>query len=158
MLAFLSIDRCWPGAGLAHGLAHGLSGPDCAPGKTLRRASRYNAVARAHLPRVVAAVYYTTASSSRGPGSRGEETVTMAMPRIRPLGPDETTPEARDVLERFQRERGNMPNMFRTMALRPEIMQTAVEHMRAVFSTGTVETRLKEMLAVRVSQINDCHY
>jgi alkylhydroperoxidase family enzyme len=82
----------------------------------------------------------------------------MAMPRIRPLGPDEVTPQAREVLERFQRERGNMPNMFRTMALRPEIMQTAVEHMRAVFSTGTVETRLKEMLAVRVSQINDCHY
>ena len=82
----------------------------------------------------------------------------MAMPRIRPRNPDEVAPEARDVLERFMSERGNMPNMFRTMALRPEIMQTAVEHMRAVFATGTVETRLKEMLAVRVSQINDCHY
>jgi len=48
--------------------------------------------------------------------------------------------------------------MFRTMALRPDIMRTAAEHMRAIFSTGTVETRLKEMLAVRVSQINDCQY
>ena len=82
----------------------------------------------------------------------------MAKPRIRPLAPDETTPEAREVLERFQHERGAMPNMFRTMALRPDIMRTAADHMRAVFSTGTVETRLKEMLAVRVSQINDCHY
>ncbi|HEX8996324.1 MAG TPA: carboxymuconolactone decarboxylase family protein [Ktedonobacterales bacterium] len=82
----------------------------------------------------------------------------MAMPRIRPLGPDEATPEAREVLEGFVRERGNMPNMFRTMALRPEIMRTAADHMKAVFNTGTVETRLKEMLAVRVSQINDCHY
>lgn len=82
----------------------------------------------------------------------------MAMPRIRPLEPDEAAPEAREVLERFARERGNMPNMFRTMALRPEIMRTAAEHMQAVFSTGTVEKRLKEMLAVRVSQINDCHY
>ena len=82
----------------------------------------------------------------------------MAMPRIRPLGPDEATPEAREVLEGFVRERGNMPNMFRTMALRSEIMRTAAEHMQAIFTTGTVETRLKEMLAVRVSQINDCHY
>lgn len=82
----------------------------------------------------------------------------MAMPRIRPLNPDEAAPEARDVLEDFMRARGNMPNMFRTMALRPEIMQTAVAHMQAVFNTGTVEQRLKEMLAVRVSQINDCHY
>ena len=82
----------------------------------------------------------------------------MAKPRIRPLTADEAPAEARETLERFQRERGNMPNMFRTMALRPEIMNTAAAHMRAIFSTGTVETRLKEMLAVRVSQINDCLY
>lgn len=82
----------------------------------------------------------------------------MAMPRIRPLGPDEVTPEALEVLEQFQRERGAMPNMFRTMALRPEIMRTAADHMRAIFETGTVDTRLKEMLTVRVSQINDCLY
>jgi AhpD family alkylhydroperoxidase len=30
--------------------------------------------------------------------------------------------------------------------------------MRAIFSTGTVDERLKEMLAVRVSQINHCAY
>jgi hypothetical protein len=44
------------------------------------------------------------------------------------------------------------------MAVRPEIMATAEAHLRAVFTTGTVEPRLKEMLAVRVSQINDCNY
>jgi alkylhydroperoxidase family enzyme len=80
------------------------------------------------------------------------------MARIRPLKPDEVGPETREEFARFERERGAIPNMFRTMALRPEIMRTAAEHMRAIFSTGTVETRLKEMLAVRVSQINDCHY
>jgi alkylhydroperoxidase family enzyme len=80
------------------------------------------------------------------------------MARIRPLRPDEVGPEAREEFAQFERERGAIPNMFRTMALRPEIMRTAAEHMRAIFSTGTVDTRLKEMLAVRVSQINDCHY
>jgi alkylhydroperoxidase family enzyme len=80
------------------------------------------------------------------------------MARIRPLGPEDVGPEAREEFERLERERGATPNMFRTMALRPEIMRTAAEHMRAIFSTGTVDTRLKEMLAVRVSQINDCHY
>ncbi len=80
------------------------------------------------------------------------------MARIRPLDPEEATPEARAVLETFQQERGNMPNMFRTMARRPEIMETAAAHMRAIFTTGTVEPRLKEMLAVRVSQVNHCNY
>jgi alkylhydroperoxidase family enzyme len=80
------------------------------------------------------------------------------MARIRPRNPDEVGPESRDLFERLRRERGNVPNMFRTMALRPEIANTAEAHLRAVFTTGTVEPRLKEMLAVRVSQINDCMY
>ena len=80
------------------------------------------------------------------------------MARIRPLEPEEVGPEARAIFERFLQTRGNIPNMFRTMALRPELMATAEAHLRAVFTTGTVELRLMEMLAVRVSQINNCDY
>jgi alkylhydroperoxidase family enzyme len=80
------------------------------------------------------------------------------MARIRPLEPEEVGPRTQELFESFRRERGNIPNMFRTMALRPEIAETAAAHMRAIFSTGTVDARLKEMLAVRVSQINDCMY
>jgi alkylhydroperoxidase family enzyme len=80
------------------------------------------------------------------------------MPRIRPLGPEDVGPETQAIFARFFGERGNIPNMFRTMAVRPEIMQTAEAHLRAVMATGAVEARLKEMLAVRVSQLNDCNY
>jgi alkylhydroperoxidase family enzyme len=44
------------------------------------------------------------------------------------------------------------------MAYRPEIAATADAHLQAIFEGGTVEKRLKEMLAVRVSQVNDCAY
>jgi alkylhydroperoxidase family enzyme len=77
---------------------------------------------------------------------------------MRPLDPEEVGPATRELFESFERERGNVPNMFRTMARRPEMAETVAAHMRAIFSTGTVEARLKEMLAVRVSQINDCMY
>src|SRR5581483_2806571 len=80
------------------------------------------------------------------------------MPRIRTLGPEEVGPEVGAMFERFQQQRGNIPNMFRTLAYRPEIALTAAAHMDAIFNTGTVDQRLKEMLAVRVSQINDCVY
>ncbi len=80
------------------------------------------------------------------------------MPRIRPLDSDDVDPEMRAIFARYQRDRGNIPNMFRTMAHRPEIAATAEAHLQAIFNTGTVEKRLKEMLAVRVSQINDCAY
>jgi alkylhydroperoxidase family enzyme len=78
------------------------------------------------------------------------------MARMRPLEPEEVGPTTQELFASF--ERGNVPNIFRTMARRPEIAETAAAHMRAIFSTGTVEARLKEMLAVRVAQINDCMY
>ena len=52
----------------------------------------------------------------------------------------------------------NMSGIFHIMAHRPEIMQHAVELLNAAMRTGTVEPTLKELLAIRVSQVNDCHY
>ncbi len=80
------------------------------------------------------------------------------MPRIRPLDSGDVDPATQAIFARYQRDRGNIPNMFRTMAYRPEIAATADAHLQAVFNTGTIDKRLKEMLAVRVSQINDCAY
>jgi hypothetical protein len=48
--------------------------------------------------------------------------------------------------------------MFKTMAHRPEIMQTAVAHLRAVLETGTVPFKLKQLMIVRTSQLNRCEY
>lgn len=80
------------------------------------------------------------------------------MPRLKALSLEEAAPEVQEVLEEFRRKRGNVPNMFRTMAVRPEIAVTAAAHMKAVLTSGTVPTRLKEMLVVRVSQLNGCEY
>ena len=82
----------------------------------------------------------------------------MTTPRIRPLTPDQAAPEVRPILETYLKERGNIPNMFRTVAHRPEILRTMIEHFRAVMETGTVPAKLKELVIVRTSQINACQY
>jgi alkylhydroperoxidase family enzyme len=51
-----------------------------------------------------------------------------------------------------------MSTLFRTMAQRPEIMRHSIQLLDVVMRTGTVEPRLKELLAVRVSQVNYCYY
>ncbi len=53
---------------------------------------------------------------------------------------------------------GTMSTLFRTMARRPEIMQHSMQLLETVMRSGTVEPRLKELLAVRVSQVNYCYY
>jgi uncharacterized peroxidase-related enzyme len=55
-------------------------------------------------------------------------------------------------------QRGNVPNMFRVMAHRPEIFATMQAHFAAVLNSGTVSTRLKELIIVRTSQVNVTPY
>jgi len=80
------------------------------------------------------------------------------VPRLTKLAPDRVGGEAREVFDGFLKERGNVPNMFRTAAHRPEIMKTMTAHFRTVMNTGNVERKLKEMMAVRVSHLNGCEY
>lgn len=63
-----------------------------------------------------------------------------------------------EIYDTYLKERGNVPNMFRTVAHRPEYLRTLIAHFRTVMNTGTVPTRLKELLVVRVSQMNRCEY
>ena len=53
---------------------------------------------------------------------------------------------------------GSMSTLFRTMGHRPELMQQSMQLLQTAMRGGTVDPRLKELLAVRVSQVNHCFY
>ena len=80
------------------------------------------------------------------------------MSRISKLERSEVTPEMSTLYDKIFAQRGNVPNMFRTMAHRPEIFSTMMAHFSAVLNTGTVSTKLKELIIVRTSQINATPY
>jgi len=77
---------------------------------------------------------------------------------VRPRDPEEVAPEVRSVFGTFLRERGNIPNMFRTVGIRPKHLTTMIAHFRTVMNEGSVPPLLKELLAVRVSSLNRCRY
>jgi uncharacterized peroxidase-related enzyme len=80
------------------------------------------------------------------------------MPRLPAIDPAAAPDEAKPVLQAFYEARGNYPNMFRTLSVRPEIMRTAAEHMAAVTGPGTVPQALKELCIVLVSTLNSTPY
>jgi len=80
------------------------------------------------------------------------------MARLSKLSLEQVDAETRQVFEAYLKERGNIPNMFRTLAHRPEILKTMTAHFGVVMNAGTVEKKLKEMIAVRVSYLNQCEY
>jgi alkylhydroperoxidase family enzyme len=81
-----------------------------------------------------------------------------ALPRISRLTKEQVDAETGKIFDVYLKERGHVPNMFRTVAHRPEIFRTMIAHFRAVMNTGTVPARLKELVIVRTSQINHCEY
>jgi alkylhydroperoxidase family enzyme len=52
----------------------------------------------------------------------------------------------------------SMSALFRTMAHRPELAKQSMQLLETAMRAGTVDPRLKELLAVRVSQVNHCFY
>ena len=80
------------------------------------------------------------------------------MPRIPRLSKDEVPDEVRELYRTVGSQRGNVPNMFRIHAHRPEILRGVMQHLQASTNSGTVPVRLKELVATLVSKINQCHY
>jgi alkylhydroperoxidase family enzyme len=80
------------------------------------------------------------------------------MPRLPRLNKDEVTGDVRELYADVGAKRGNVPNMFRVYAHRPEILKTMVAHLNAITNTGTVPVRTKELVATLVSRINGCEY
>jgi uncharacterized peroxidase-related enzyme len=80
------------------------------------------------------------------------------MPRISRLNRNQVRPASVAIYDRTLRDRGNVPNMFRTLAHRPEIFETIIAHMDAVLNTGTLPKALKELVIVRTSQVNRTPY
>ena len=79
-------------------------------------------------------------------------------PRIRPRNPDEVDPQVRRIFEAFLKDRGNIPNMFRTVGVLPTHLTTMIRHFSTVMTEGTVPVLLKELLSIRVSSLNGCRY
>lgn len=80
------------------------------------------------------------------------------MSRISRVNRNDVSPDMVALFDKIYAQRGNVPNMFRVMAHRPEIFATMQEHFAAVLQTGTVPTRLKELIIVRTSQVNKTPY
>ncbi|MGH9651286.1 MAG: carboxymuconolactone decarboxylase family protein, partial [Terriglobales bacterium] len=101
-----------------------------------------------------------------GGASRGERRAEPWAPareaarrmRISRLDKSQVDAESGALYDHYLQVRGNVPNMFRTVAHRPQILRTLVAHFRAVMETGTVPVKLKELVIVRTSQMNTCEY
>ncbi|HEX3149674.1 MAG TPA: hypothetical protein VHR66_16480 [Gemmataceae bacterium] len=77
------------------------------------------------------------------------------MPHLPPLRNDEVLEEARSTLERLQGKLGQVPNMYRTFAHAPKVLDAAVSMAQAIRSD--LDPKVRELAYLKVTAITDCH-
>jgi AhpD family alkylhydroperoxidase len=56
------------------------------------------------------------------------------------------------------RKLARVPNFWRAIAHRPEYLQSEWTKLRLILETGSIDRKVKEMIAVAVSATNNCDY
>ena len=80
------------------------------------------------------------------------------MGRLPKLEREQVGPEIQAIYDTYLKERGNVPNAFKTFAHIPSYLTTMIAHYRAVMFTGEIPFKHKELLFLHVSRLNACRY
>ncbi|MEM6590623.1 MAG: peroxidase-related enzyme [Cyanobacteria bacterium P01_C01_bin.73] len=77
---------------------------------------------------------------------------------IQPVTPATASPEMQAIFQEIKQGFGKVPNLFLTMAHHPPLLKANWEKVKAVMMGGNLPRRLKEAIALLVSQDNGCQY
>ncbi len=78
------------------------------------------------------------------------------MPLLEPVGDDTTSTPAKATFEKLHAKLKMVPNIFRTMAHAPEVLDATLTF-NASFQSG-LDPKLRELAYLKTSLLNECHY
>jgi uncharacterized peroxidase-related enzyme len=81
----------------------------------------------------------------------------MTMSRISQIDPTTATGRAKELLEAVKSKLGLVPNMTRAMANAPAVLDGYLQ-LRGALGKGTLPSKVREQIALAVSQANGCDY
>lgn len=76
------------------------------------------------------------------------------MPHVPPLSNDESG-QARESLDALQTKLGQVPNMYRTLAHSPRVLDAAISMAQAI--RIDLDAKFRELAYLKVTQMTDCH-
>ena len=78
------------------------------------------------------------------------------MPLLDPVADDTTSSPAKATFEKLHAKLKMVPNIFRTIAHAPEVLDATLTF-NASFQSG-LDPKLRELAYLKTSLINECHY
>ena len=79
------------------------------------------------------------------------------MPRLQPISTDTADEKAKELLNQVQAKLGMTPNIMRTMANSPAVLEAYLGFGEAL-AKGSLSSKLREQIALAVSEANGCTY
>ncbi len=79
------------------------------------------------------------------------------MPRIRAIETSQAAPKARSLLEGVQQKLGMTPNLMRTMANSPAVLEAYLGFSNSL-GRSRLSPKLREQIALTVGEVNQCGY
>jgi len=79
------------------------------------------------------------------------------MPRLRAIETTDAAPKTKALLEGVQKKLGMIPNIMRTMANSPAVLE-AYLGMSGALGAGSLSPKLREQIALTVAELNGCQY
>jgi AhpD family alkylhydroperoxidase len=79
------------------------------------------------------------------------------MPRLQPVDPNQTTGKTKTLLEGVGKALGVIPNMMRTMAEAPPVLEGYLA-LSGALGKGRLSAKLREQIALAVAEQNACEY
>lgn len=79
------------------------------------------------------------------------------MSRIPAINPNHATGQGQRLLNGVESKLGFVPNIMRTMANSPAVLQGYLEFSKSL-SKGNLSPKFREQIALAVSEVNDCQY
>ena len=78
------------------------------------------------------------------------------MPHLPPLANHEAPPAARKLFDRIQAAFGMVPNIYRTLAHAPAVLEATLAFEKAL--AGELPARFRELAYLHSSRLNGCDY
>ncbi len=79
------------------------------------------------------------------------------MPRLKAIETDKAEPKTKALLDGVQKKLGMTPNLMRTMANSPAVLEAYLGFGNAL-GKGTLPPQLREQIALTVGELNECQY
>lgn len=78
--------------------------------------------------------------------------------RILPLQESEVSEDVRRLYEEINSRFGMVPNLFKTIAHKPDALATLYPFATTLLSDNSLSAKIKELAILSTSKINKCHY